>query len=318
MSKILITGCAGFIGSNLTERLLKEGHQIIGIDNFDPFYPREIKEQNLKTAKEHSNFSFREMDITNKDDLEKLDQDIEVVIHLAAKAGVRPSINNPQSYLENNIRGTQNILEWMQQNGISKLLFASSSSVYGNNKKVPFAETDNVDFPISPYAYTKKACELLIYTFHHLYNIDALCLRFFTVYGPRQRPDLAINKFVRLINNNEPIVMFGDGSTSRDYTFIDDTVQGITKALAYIKEHDQIYDILNLGNNTPVKLSELIDLIRIATQKEVTVIQEKMQPGDVNRTYADISKAQKILEYQPNTNMAAGLKKFVQWYEQSF
>ena len=205
----------------------------------------------------------------------------------------------------------------MQQQNISKLLFASSSSVYGNNKKIPFSESDNVDFPISPYAYTKKACELIIYTFHHLYQIDALCLRFFTVYGPRQRPDLAIHKFTKLISNNQPITMFGDGSTSRDYTFIEDTVSGIVKAVEYIQLHNNVFEIINLGNNTPVKLNELIRLIGESIGKTPTVIKADMQPGDVNCTFADIGKAQKTLNYQPSTSMAIGLDKFVNWYKKT-
>lgn len=315
MSKILITGAAGFIGSHVAEALIQKGHQVIGIDNFDPFYDKSTKENNLSIVLGSNNYTFIEMDLTSKDSFDMLDSDIEVVIHLAAKAGVRPSIKDPESYLENNIKATQNVLEWMQKNDISKLLFAGSSSVYGNNKKIPFSETDNVDFPISPYAYTKKACELLIYTFHHLYQIDALCLRFFTVYGPRQRPDLAIHKFTKLIYNDQPITMFGDGSTSRDYTFIKDTVSGIIKAVDYIQSNNSVFEIINLGNNTPVKLHELITLIGVAIGKPATVVKAEMQPGDVDCTFADISKAQKILNYQPSTSMAAGLEKFVKWYK---
>ena len=220
--KVLITGAAGFIGSSLADDLLAKGFSIMGIDNFDSFYTRDIKETNISNALKHNLYSFQEGDIRDMEFLNSCFSGFrpDIVIHLAAKAGVRPSIKDPASYYDVNVNGTLNMLEAMRKNKIGRMLFASSSSVYGNNKKIPFAESDNVDFPVSPYAASKKACELLCHTYHHLFDMDIFCLRFFTVYGPRQRPDLAINKFTRALLNDEPITLFGDGSTSRDYTHI--------------------------------------------------------------------------------------------------
>lgn len=316
MAKILITGAAGFIGSHLSEALIAGGHDVFGIDNFDPFYDRRIKEANLAGLLSSPAFTFREADITDKKAFGGFPADCDVVIHLAAKAGVRPSIDDPDGYLRTNVEGTQNLMNWMVRSGINKLLFASSSSVYGNNRKIPFAETDNVDFPISPYAYTKKAAELLIHTFHHLYGMSAFCLRFFTVYGPRQRPDLAIHKFTRMIRRGEALTMFGDGSTSRDYTFVADTVAGVSRALdLLLREENPRYEIINLGNNAPVALKDLIARLFEATGQTVPVRQLDMQPGDVDITYADIAKAEKLLGYRPATDIRTGLKAFVDWYD---
>jgi UDP-glucuronate 4-epimerase len=317
MAKYLITGCAGFIGSHLSEYLLEKGHEVVGIDNFDLFYPKSIKDKNLQISLGFESFTFIQADISNPKDWDTVPSDVNCVIHLAAKAGVRPSIEDPEGYIQSNIMGTQVLLSWMARHKLKNLVFAGSSSVYGNNKKIPFSETDNVDFPISPYAYTKKACEEMIYTFHHLYQINCLCLRFFTVYGPRQRPDLAIHKFTRLIYNNVPISVYGDGSTSRDYTYIENTVDGIFKSIEYLnKKHSKpIYEIINLGNNEPVKLSELIALIKEISGKEIITETLPMQPGDVDITYADITKAQKMLNYAPHTSIREGLVKFIDWYE---
>lgn len=317
MAKYLITGCAGFIGSHLSEYLLEKGHEVVGIDNFDLFYPKSIKDKNLQISLGFETFNFIQADISNPKDWESIPSDIDCIVHLAAKAGVRPSIEDPEGYIQSNIMGTQVLLSWMAKHKLKNLVFASSSSVYGNNKKIPFSETDNVDFPISPYAYTKKACEEMIYSFHHLYQINSLCLRFFTVYGPRQRPDLAIHKFTRLIYNNKPISVYGDGSTSRDYTYIENTVDGIFKSIEYLnKKHSEpIYEIINLGNNEPVKLSELIELLKEISGKEIITETLPMQPGDVDITYADITKAQKLLNYSTNTSIKEGLKKFIDWYE---
>lgn len=313
MVTILVTGCAGFIGSHVCTLLLNEGFRVIGIDNFDPFYSRAVKELNLAKFITHPAFSFYENDIT-----EGLDgiaeKDIAAVIHLAAKAGVRPSIEDPAGYLKVNIVGTQKMHEFMQARAINKLVFASSSSVYGNNKKMPFSEDDNVDNPISPYAYTKKAGELMNYTLHHLYNVDVINLRFFTVYGPGQRPDLAIHKFVKAITKGEPLVLFGNGETARDYTYIDDTVSGIFSALQYCLQNTGVYTTVNLGNNKPVKLHELVDIIYDAMAKEKNVIHESMRAGDVDITFADISKAGHLLNYKPATDMVTGIKKFIDWY----
>jgi len=318
MAHILITGAAGFIGSHLSEALLAKGYKVTGIDNFDPFYHRSIKEANLSDALQHPDYTFIEADITRKTDLDSLDSSFQAIIHLAAKAGVRPSIEDPESYMETNFRGTQNILEWMVKRDIKNLVFASSSSVYGNNKKIPFSERDPVDHPISPYAYTKKACELMIHTFHHLYDISTLCLRFFTVYGPRQRPDLAIHKFLNLINEGKDITMYGDGSTSRDYTYVANTVSGIIQALNYTTgQPGPVYEVINLGNNQPVKLHDMIEQLIEAAGKQTNIIQTGMQPGDVDITYANIDKAVKLLGYNPEMDFRSGLEEFVKWYEQN-
>jgi nucleoside-diphosphate-sugar epimerase len=315
--KILVTGCAGFIGSHLTELLLDKGHTVVGLDNFDPFYAKEQKEKNLYVAKGHRNFSFLQGDICNQHDLATLPKDIEMVIHLAAKAGVRPSIEKPKDYMETNVTGTLNLLEWMREHHITKLVFGSSSSIYGNNKKVPFSESDSVDAPISPYAFSKKSCELLTHTYHHLYRIDTINLRLFTVYGPRQRPDLAIRKFVGNILNDKPIHLFGDGSTARDYTFVLDTVNGIYSAANYLDKNKDVYETINLGNNKPVKLLELVNTIYEVLGKKPNLVFEPMQPGDVDITYADINKAKKLLGYNPVTSLKQGLESFVNWYKES-
>ena len=313
MVTILVTGCAGFIGSHVCTLLLNKGFKVIGVDNFDPFYSRSAKEINLAKFKTHPSFSFYEIDITEGLDAIN-DENIRAVIHLAAKAGVRPSIEDPAGYLKVNILGTQKVHEFMKAKAINKLVFASSSSVYGNNVKMPFNEDDNVDNPISPYAFTKKACELMNYTFHHLYHIDIINLRFFTVYGPGQRPDLAIHKFVEKISKNQPLVLFGNGDTARDYTYVDDTVSGIYSALEYCLNNTGVYTTVNLGNNKPVKLTELVDVIYAAMGKEKNVVYEDMQAGDVDVTFADITKAGKLLNYKPATDLAAGIKKFIAWY----
>ena len=313
MVTILVTGCAGFIGSHVCALLLDKGFHIIGVDNFDPFYSRSAKDLNLTKFKNHPAFSFYEMDITDGLDL-VAGENIKAVIHLAAKAGVRPSIDDPAGYLKVNIEGTQKVHEFMQAKAINKLVFASSSSVYGNNKKMPFSEDDNVDNPISPYAFTKKAGELMNYTFHHLYHIDIINLRFFTVYGPGQRPDLAIHKFVERISKNQPLVLFGNGDTARDYTYVDDTVSGIYSALEYCLNNTGVYTTVNLGNNKPVKLNELVDIIYAAMGKEKNVVYEAMQAGDVDITFADITKAGELLNYKPATDLAEGIRKFIAWY----
>jgi len=317
MQNIVVTGCAGFIGSHLCEELLKLKYHIIGIDNFDPFYPKEIKESNLHHLLGNSYFTFIETDLADIQNCINHINQAEVVIHLAGKAGVRPSIEHPDLYIDNNITATKNVLEAMRKNSITKMLFASSSSVYGNNPKTPWSESLNVDNPISPYAFSKKSCELLNHTYHHLYNLDILNLRFFTVFGPRQRPDLAIHKFVKLIENNQEITMYGDGNTSRDYTYVKDTCGGIIKALEYITDNENVFDTLNLGHHHPVKLKDLITMIGDATGITPKIKQLPMQPGDVDITYADISKAQNLLGYCPKTEMKDGLSEFVKWYRQT-
>ncbi len=314
MKTILVTGCAGFIGSHLTEMLLQKGFKVIGIDNFDTFYSRGIKEKNILSFINHPDFSFYELDISSNINHSIKEDYIDAVIHLAAKAGVRPSIEDPEGYIKTNITGTQNIHTFMQTRGITKLIFASSSSVYGNNKNIPFSEDDNVDNPISPYAFSKKAGELMNYTFHHLYKVDVINLRFFTVYGPRQRPDLAIHKFVKNITEGQPITLFGNGETARDYTYVEDTVAGIYNALEYCMVNSGVYLTLNLGNNNPVKLITLVDIIYSSMNKQPQINTAAMQPGDVEITYADISKAASMINYKTSTGIADGIKKFIDWF----
>lgn len=317
MKSVLITGASGFIGSSLTEKLLKRGnHQIIGVDNFDDYYDKSIKVVNLKSALSNSDFTFYELDIRDAHSLIDIFQIAkpDVVIHLAAKAGVRPSIQDPMGYFDVNVRGTLNVLEAMRISGTKKMIFASSSSVYGNGKVVPFNEDMNVDNPISPYAASKKAGELLCHTYHHLYDMDIFCLRFFTVYGPRQRPDLAIHKFTKAIIEGTEIPFYGDGTTRRDYTHINDIVHGISNAIDRLKG----YEVINLGESQTTSLEELVcileDVIGIKANKK----RLPMQDGDVFQTYADISKAQNILGYQPSTDFKDGIIDFVEWYKRSY
>lgn len=311
--KLLITGCAGFIGSHLCEQLLKTEDSIIGIDNFDDFYPKYIKEDNLKDFISHPNFTFNQIDIRHKENLNTLDADIDCVVHIAAKAGVRSSIENPIRYIDTNISGTENILEFMKSSNIKKLIFASSSSVYGNHKEIPFREDMDVNEPISPYAFTKKSCELLNHTYHHLYGIDIINLRFFTVFGPRQRPDLAINKFARLISKGGEIPMYGDGSSFRDYTYIDDTIKGIINSIDYINSKDKVFETINLGNNHPIMLKDMIHAIAEELGKPAKIKEYPMQPGDVNKTLADTEKAERLLAYKPQTTFRKGIQKFIKW-----
>jgi UDP-glucuronate 4-epimerase len=308
--RILLTGAAGFIGSNLTDSLLKSGNEVLGIDNFDSYYERTIKESNIRAALQNSDYSFNEGDIRDSSFLNTCLEVFkpELIIHLAAKAGVRPSLSNPQEYYDVNVMGTLNILEAMRKNKVTKMIFASSSSVYGNNIKVPFSESDVVDNPISPYAASKKAGELLCHTYHHLYNFDIFCLRFFTVYGPRQRPDLAIHKFTKAILKDEPIILFGDGSSRRDYTYIDDIVQGINGAILNIKG----FEIFNLGESQTISLKNLVEVIEKYCEKKAKLTYKPMQEGDVFQTYADISKAKDKLGYNPQVNIDTGIKKFIQ------
>ncbi|MBN1795134.1 MAG: GDP-mannose 4,6-dehydratase [Sedimentisphaerales bacterium] len=308
--KVLVTGSAGFIGSYLTERLLKQGCQVVGVDNFDDFYDPNIKRDNIKESIQNKNYKLIEADIRDPDAMEKAaSKGIDAVIHLAARAGVRPSIEQPLLYNDVNINGTMVLLEATKKCNIKKFIFGSSSSVYGNNKKVPFCEDDNVDFPISPYAATKKACELICHTYHSLYNIDITCLRYFTVYGPRQRPDLAIHKFAKLIEQDKPIPVFGDGSMMRDFTYIDDIIDGTIAAM----ERCSGYNIYNLGKSEPIVLNNLIEYLEDALGKKAEKQHLPPQPGDVEKTFADIAKSKAALGYNPATNIKQGLEKFVNW-----
>jgi UDP-glucuronate 4-epimerase len=325
MKTVLVTGGAGFIGSHLIDKLLSQGYHVINIDNFNNFYYPKIKESNIKGHFEYpTQYRLIREDITKMSFLKHflINKHIDAIVHLAARAGVRPSIENPYQYQLDNVIGTQNILDLAKEKGIKNLVLASSSSVYGNNPITPFSETDNVDNPISPYALTKKANELQGYTYHHLFGMNIILLRFFTVYGPRQRPDLAIHKFARLMLEGKSIPFFGDGSTSRDYTYIDDIVQGIILSLIYNDNHKKVYEIINLGNNKPISLKEMVKTIEINLNLEAKLDLYPMQQGDVNITYANINKAQNLLGYKITTPFHDGIKKFIPWvkslYEKSY
>lgn len=312
--KALITGAAGFIGSHLCERLLGDGRAVVGVDNFDDFYDPQIKRQNITGCLEDKNFQLIETDIRDRAAMDKtIGAGVDVIVHLAARAGVRPSIAQPVLYTDVNVNGTVVLLEAAKKHGIDKLIFASSSSVYGNNEKVPFCEEDNVDFPISPYAATKKAGELICHTYHHLYHMSITCLRFFTVYGPRQRPDLAIHKFARLIEQDKPIPVYGDGSMMRDFTYIDDIIDGTVAAI----DKCDGFNIYNLGESQPIAVNDLIREIENALGKKAVKEYVPPQPGDVERTYADVTKAAKDLGYRPSTPIQAGLAKFATWLRQN-
>lgn len=309
---ILITGGAGFIGSHLSEKIIGLGHKVICIDNFNDYYDPVIKEHNLKDIIDNEDFILYRADILDRPAIQDIfsAHNIDMVIHLAARAGVRPSLSNAALYEKVNVEGTINLLESCRERSINRFIFASSSSVYGGNKKVPFSETDKVDFPVSPYAATKKSGELICYTYHHLYNISVFAFRFFTVYGPRQRPEMAIHKFTRKIFNGDPIEAYGDGSSSRDYTYIDDIINGIIGSLDLVSG----YEIINLGNSYPVRLSDLVKLIEEKTGRKAIIKHAEPQPGDVFTTYADIEKAKKLIKYDPRTPIGKGLEYFMDWY----
>ena len=319
MQTYLITGGAGFIGSSLSEELIKEGNKVVAIDNFCDFYNPTIKENNVKELIKNSNFKLYRNDIRDRESVKKIfeENNIDIVMHLAAMAGVRPSIENPVLYQDVNCMGTQNILEEMKAHNVKNLVMASSSSVYGNCKEVPFKENMIVDFAISPYAATKKANEVMTHVYHKLFDMNVIMLRFFTVYGPKQRPDLAINKFTRLMLEDKEIPMFGDGTTSRDYTYIDDIVDGIIRSCNYVENNNDVYEILNLGNSSPVSLKEMINTIGQAIGVEPKIKQLPMQPGDVDRTFADISKAKKLIGYNPKTSFKEGIERFIKWYKEN-
>ncbi len=310
--RYLVTGAAGFIGSTLSERLLSEGHEVIGLDNFDPFYPEEVKRRNIKLLKENQHFSLHEGSIVDNDFVSSFyEEKFDAIVHLAAKAGVRPSIKDPIKYQKNNVEGTQNLLELAVKTNTKDFIFASSSSVYGINPNVPWREDDFVLKPISPYAATKVAGELLGHTYSHLYGMRFIALRFFTVYGPKQRPDLAIHKFVHKILKDEPIPVFGDGSTKRDYTYIEDIINGLMGAIAY---KDSRYEIINLGSGRTISLTEMIQTIEEVFGKKAIINRLPMQPGDVPQTYADINQARKLLGYNPSISFKDGISKFKDWY----
>ncbi|QQS34336.1 MAG: SDR family NAD(P)-dependent oxidoreductase [Acidobacteriota bacterium] len=311
---ILVTGGAGFIGSHLVDRLLAEGGwQITVVDDLNDFYSPEIKHSNIAEHLKRPEYKFIEADIRDEDAMAKVfaSEKFDVIAHLAARAGVRPSLSEPKIYAETNINGTLNLLELCREHGIKQFVFGSSSSVYGINQKVPFAEDDRIHQPISPYAATKAAGELICHTYSHLYDIRCICLRFFTVYGARQRPDLAIHKFAKLITEGKPIQVFGDGSTRRDYTYIDDIIDGVRAAIDY---DSSIYEVFNLGESETTELSQLISLVERSLDMSAVIDRQPMQPGDVPATFADISKSRRLLGYDPQTKIADGIPKFVDWF----
>ncbi|HEX3252579.1 MAG TPA: GDP-mannose 4,6-dehydratase [Pyrinomonadaceae bacterium] len=317
MKNFLITGGAGFIGSHLVDRLLAtDVERITVVDDFNDFYNPAIKRNNIREHQNDSRYSIHEVDIRDRAALEQVfnEGNFDCVVHLAARAGVRPSLAEPQLYTETNINGTVNLLELARRQSIKQFVFGSSSSVYGINAKVPFSEDDPIRQPISPYAATKGAGELLCHTYSHLYGLRCVCLRFFTVYGPRQRPDLAIHKFAKLISQHKPIPVFGDGTTRRDYTYIDDIIDGVTAAIDYDQTN---YEVINLGESRTVELRELISLLEKELDTHAIIERQPPQPGDVPQTFADVSKARALLNYQPKTQIEEGLHRFVEWFGMS-
>jgi UDP-glucuronate 4-epimerase len=315
--KVLVTGGAGFIGSHLVDSLLEGGNSVVVVDNFDPFYDRKIKEANIKKHLQAESYKLIEANICDRDLILKLFDEFrpEVVVHLAAKAGVRPSIENPLHYVEVNINGTVNVLDAAVQYGVQKFIFASSSSVYGLNKEVPFTECDPILEQASPYGATKASGEALCRSYSNCYNLPIVALRFFTVYGPRQRPDLAIHKFTKKILNNEPLPLFGDGSTSRDYTYIDDIINGIRASIEYCKKG---YEVFNLGNDNPTCLLDLVNALEEVLEREARIEWLPEQVGDVPQTWASIVKSRRLLNYSPNISISKGLNYFVKWTSENF
>ena len=311
----LVTGGVGFIGSHVCERLLEAGHAVCALDDLNDFYDPAIKQSTLRELQSRAqSFSFVHADITNRGEVDEIFRSMafDQIIHLAARAGVRPSLEQPALYQRVNVEGTVNVLEAARERGVKKITIASSSSVYGVNSKVPFSEADPIFNAISPYAASKLGCEALGHVYHHVYGMDVCMLRFFTVYGPRQRPDLAIHKFVRLMQSGQPIPVFGDGNTSRDYTYVDDTVDGVIAAT----EEEFGYEIINLGESQTVELDRLIELIEQAMDVKAEINRQPAQPGDVPITFANIEKAQRLLGYNPQVKIEDGIPRFIEWFRQ--
>lgn len=308
----LVTGGAGFIGSHVIDALLVRGERVVCVDNFDSFYDPAIKRANLRAASTHRNFSLVEADVRDRERMRMLCDELGVdrIFHAAARAGVRPSLSDPFLYEDVNVRGTLAVLEVARHRPIKTLVFASSSSVYGGVDSVPFLETASLSRPISPYAATKLAGELLCYTYHHLYGLPVTCLRFFTAYGPRQRPEMAIHRFVRLIEEGQPVQVFGDGSARRDFTYIDDIIQGVLAAL----ETPFPFEVFNLGESETIALNDLIRAIEQCLGRKARIETMTEQPGDMRITYADITKARHLLGYRPRTAIKEGLERFVDWF----
>jgi UDP-glucuronate 4-epimerase len=319
--RVLVTGAAGFVGSHVVDRLLADGYAVWGLDNFDPFYARSVKESNLARANADPGFRFREGDLRDGDFLAGLFEEARpaAVIHLAARAGVRPSIQEPETYYEINVMGTVRLLEVMRVAGADALIFASSSSVYGARSDArPFSEDEAAELPVSPYAATKRAGELLCHTYYHLHGLSCYCLRLFTVYGPRQRPDLAIHKFTRLLSQGTPVGVYGDGGALRDYTYVDDTVDAIVRALRNVCDRagGPVFDILNVGAGGTVSVNEIVKMLAETMGVEPDVEYLPVQPGDVPVTWADVTRARAVLGYEPQVRIAEGLKRFVAWYRE--
>lgn len=314
--QVLVTGGAGFIGSHICEKLLNRGDEVIVVDELNDFYSPSIKKENLADIKKHGNYQFYQVDICNQEQMKEIfiKEKPDSVIHLAARAGVRPSLSQPILYEQVNVIGTINLLELCRQIPVKNFVFASSSSVYGINSKLPFSETDPINQPISPYATTKRSGELLAFNYSHLYNLPITCLRFFTVYGPRQRPEMGIHKFTRKIFNDEPIEIYGNGESRRDYTYIDDIVTGVINALDRVKQ----FAIYNLGESSPINLSDLVLTIEQAIGKKAIIKHLSEQPGDVPVTFADISLAKTELDFNPKTDIKTGISYFVDWYKEKF
>lgn len=315
MKRVLVTGGAGFIGSHLCQRLLREGESVVCLDNFDPFYDPAIKRKNLEEIQATTGggaFQLVEGDIRDAGLMEDLfnRSSFDLVIHLAARAGVRPSLEQPLLYEDVNVAGTLNLLEACREYGVMDMIFGSSSSVYGKNSKIPFAEEDRLEAMISPYAVTKRIGELFCSVYHHLYGMNIFCLRFFTVYGPRQRPEMAIHKFARLILQGERVPLFGDGTSQRDYTYIDDIIEGIIGAVRNLRG----YNVFNLGESRTIPLRKLVFLLEEALGKKAEIKELPEQPGDVPITYADISKARRLLGYDPHVGIEEGIKRFIRWF----
>jgi UDP-glucuronate 4-epimerase len=313
-AKVLVTGAAGFIGSNLSERLVQLNYQVIGLDNFDDFYSPAIKWNNISSLANAGNFRLEQGDVRDTATLERIfkTNDIDIVVHLAARAGVRPSIEKPLLYLDVNIGGTINLLEASRNYRVKKFIFASSSSVYGTNNEIPFKEDSIINNPTSPYASSKAAAELFCRTYSHLYHIPIVVLRLFTVYGPRQRPEMAIHQFVRKIDSGEEISVFGDGTSKRDYTYINDIINGMVRSLQFCNAHE--FKVFNLGDSYPVTLEYLVRLIEKAMGKKAKIRNLPMQAGDVPITAAEISEAKKCMGYQPEVPIEKGIPLFIEWY----
>lgn len=318
---VLVTGAAGFIGSHVVDRLLSEGLRVTGLDNFDPFYDRRIKESNLEGALSHPAFQFAEGDLRDEVFLAGVfaTERFDVVVHLAAKAGVRPSIDAPGEYYDSNVMGTVRLLETMRRFGVPALVFGSSSSVYGERSSgAAFREDDAADLPVSPYAATKRACELLCHTYAHLHGVRCLALRLFTVFGPRQRPDLAIHKFTRAISSGQSIPQYGDGSSVRDYTYVDDVVEAVCRSIDHVLEEEgQPFEVINIGGGRTVKLAELVRLLGETLGSAPKIDRKPAQPGDVPRTEADIDRARELIGWEPGVKFEEGLRRFAAWYSET-